>query len=203
MKAYRLFAVLICILALGRWGAAQSVDAFFGFNTLTANHNDMFPYMGGGFFPSVGGDLILFNAPFLGAWGVGGEVAWRGKQMVYTAQNGFVAPVRPILYDFNLVWEPVSLPRITPVIELGFGAESLRVYTPTFTCSSFSGCTNYQSSNHLMGHLGVGVRLYLTDHIFIQPDAHLYAIRHNLEFQVPNARRFGIAIGYTLRASPM
>lgn len=202
MKTHRLILVAVCIMVLAGVGAAQSVDAFFGFNTLTADHNDQFPYMGGGFFPSVGGDLVLFNTPLIGAWGFGGEVAWRGKQMAYINSFG-VFPVRPILYDFNLVWEPISLPRITPVIELGVGAESLRVYSSQFTCGSFTGCTNYQSSNHLMGHLGVGVRLYLTDHIFIQPDAHLYVIRHNIEFQVPNARRFGIAIGYTLRASPI
>lgn len=202
MKALRLTIVMACVLALGAMASAQSVDAYFGFNTLTAKHSDLFPYMGGGFFPSVGGDLILFNSAFVGSWGVGAEVAWRGKQTVYT-NGGFSAPVRPILYDFNLVWEPIALPHITPWVEAGVGAESLRVYSPFFTCGAFTGCTNYTSTNHLLGHLAVGARLYVTDHIFIQPDAHLYVIRHNFEFGVPNVRRFGIAIGYTLRASPM
>jgi hypothetical protein len=30
------------------------------------------------------------------------------------------------------------------------------------------------------------------------PDANLYLIRHNFEYQTSSARMFGIAIGYTL-----
>lgn len=204
MKQIRIILILACALALAGLAAGQSVDAFFGFNALTAPRNAQFPYMGGGLYPQVGGDLMLFNSPFFGAWGIGAEVAWRGKVGSYVSPvENFAAPVRPILYDFNLVWEPISLPRITPFLEVGFGGESLRVYQPFYQCGTFTGCTDYSSSHHLLGHLGIGARLYLNDHIFIQPNANLYLIRHNVEYGVSSARIFGVAIGYTLRASPL
>lgn len=202
MKTWRLAIVLSCILGMAGLASAQSVDAYFGLNALTATHTDM-PYLGGGAFLNVGGDLIFFHG-----LGFGGEAAWRASTMSYfippspALPNGFAAPARPVLYDFDAVWEPLSLPWITPVVEAGIGAASFRFYTPYYSCGAFTGCSDYASSNHLLLHLGIAANVYLTDHIFIRPMADLYVIRHDNEFGSSTARRFGVAIGYTLRATP-
>jgi hypothetical protein len=81
----------------------------------------------------------------------------------------------------------------------GIGAESLRFYQPFFTCSSFSGCTNYSSSSHFMGHIGGGLRLFTWGNVFLRPEAHLYLVRNNFEFAGPRANSVGLSIGYSFR----
>lgn len=193
MKKLRWSLVVAVCFMLGSLLPAQSIDAFVGFNTLiTKTHETGFPKLGGGLYPSFGGDFIFFHG-----FGIGAQVAFRATQ-----SNYFGNSVRPILYDFNIVWEPVPTgARIRPDLAVGVGADSLRVYQGAFTCGSFTGCTNYTSSNHFILHAAVGVKLYLTDHIFLRPSVDYYNIRHDQEFLVPSAYQAGIAIGYTLGPS--
>ncbi|MGH9534745.1 MAG: hypothetical protein ACRD2E_07805 [Terriglobales bacterium] len=202
MKTFRLAIVLGCVLALAGLASAQSVDAYFGLNALTASRSPGLPYLGGGTYMNFGGDLVFFHG-----LGFGAEAAFRASQTAYlvpgsAATLGYDQPVRPLFYDFNAVWEPASLPWVTPVIEAGIGAASFRFYQDYYTCGTFSGCTDYASSNHLMLHLGVGANFYVTSHIFIRPMADLYVIRHDYEFGAGTARQFGVAVGYTLRSTP-
>lgn len=203
MKKIRLALVLGFVLGLASMASAQSVDAYFGFNALMAAHTSNLPYLGGGTYLNVGGDLIWWHG-----LGIGAEATWRASQALYIeappapGQQFFEAPVRPVLYDFNAVWEPASAPWVTPFIEAGIGVASFRFYSAQYTCSYFSGCTNYSSANHFMFHLGVAANFYLTDHIFIRPMANLYLIHNDREFGVGSAREFGVAIGYSLRATP-
>lgn len=188
IRAWMGLAALILFSFCG-FSSAQSVDAFFGLNAVTASQPAGIPSLGGGAFLSVGGDL--FPTHTLGFYG---QAAWRTKQANYAGN-----PVRPLFYDFGAAWEPFHFsPRLVPFFRAGLGAESIRVYQPFFSCGSFTGCTNYVTTNHLMEHLGVGLKFYITPRIFIMPDANLYLIRHNVEYQTSSAHMFGIAIGYTL-----
>ena len=182
---------LLMGLATPALAPAQSVDAFLGFNTLvTGTSANGLPKLGGGLFMNAGGDIIFLPHNL----GVGMQVAWRAKQELYAG-----AVVRPLYYDLNLVWQPVAPgSAIRPDFELGFGAQSLRFYTGTYSCSTFGGCSDYVSSNHLMLHAAVGVKVYITQHIFIRPALDFYNIRHNYEYGVPSAFQPGISIGYTL-----
>lgn len=178
-------------LATPTLAPAQSVDAFLGFNTLvTGTSANGLPKLGGGLFMNAGGDLIFLPHNL----GVGMQAAWRAKQELY---NGAV--VRPLYYDFDLVWQPTTpSSRVRPDFALGFGTQSLRFYTGTFSCSTFGGCSDYVSSNHLMLHAAVGLKFYITQHIFIRPALDFYNIRHNYEYGIPAAYQPGISIGYTL-----
>ena len=80
----------------------------------------------------------------------------------------------------------------------GIGGETTRFYLPFFTCGVISGCTNFTSSTHFMGHFGGALRLYVFRHMFIGPEAHLYLIHNNSEFSSGRATRFGVSIGYSL-----
>lgn len=187
----RCWMVLGALLLISFCGisSAQSVDAFFGLNALTASQPAGVPSLGGGAFMSVGGDVFLRKT--LGFYG---QAAWRARQADYAGN-----PVRPLFYDFGVAWQPFHFsPKLVPFFRAGLGAESIRVYQPFYTCGSFTGCSNYVTANHFMGHLGVGLKFYLTQHIFLMPDANLYLIRHNVEYQASSAHMYGIAIGYTL-----
>lgn len=189
----RFLFFLLLLLGFTRLASAQAVDAYLGLNTMMSANDPTRLDLRGGLFPQVGGDIIFFHG-----LGFGADVAWRGSQSV-TDNTVY----RPLFYDFNLVWEPLgSAVNINPVLEAGIGAQSLRVYQGYYHCGTFSGCSNYFSSNHFATHLGAALRIYITSHIFLAPTAQFYFIRNNTEFGVGSTRMFGISLGYTLRASP-
>jgi len=183
-------------LGIANVASAQQFDIAFGYGTVTgtpasdASAGHAPQSISGGGYPSFSGDFLFFKKYF----GVGGQVAWRANQNV----DIFFTPYRPILYDFNAVWAPPIGKHVQAELQAGIGGESLRFYTPFFTCN-FTGCTNFQSSNHFLGHFGGGVRLYVTRSIFIRPEAHLYLVNNNFEFAGARVTRYSVSIGYSLK----
>lgn len=178
---------------------AQQFDLAFGYGTITgespSNATDPTTHtaqdIGGGGYPSFSGDFLFIKKYF----GVGAEVAWRAHQNV----DIFFNPYRPILYDFNAVYGPPLGKKVQADLQGGIGLESLRFYQPFFTCSGLTGCTNFVSSNHFLVHVGGGIRFYVTNSIFIRPEAHFYFVHNNFEFSGPRVNRYGISIGYSLK----
>jgi hypothetical protein len=181
---------------------AQQLDVAFGVGTITGqpatdgdpltsttiNH---FPQtISGGAYPTLSGDFL-----FKKGFGIGMAASWRAHQNL----DIFQQPYRPLLYDFNAVYAPELGKKVQAELQGGIGMESIRFYTPFLTCGTFSGCTNFSSSNHFMTHVGGGLKFYVTESIFIRPEAHLYFVRNNLEFSGPRVQRFGVSIGYSLK----
>lgn len=175
---------------------AQQLDAAFGVTTVTATSaanvsgNFSPQSIGGGAYPAFSADYL-----FKHNLGLGAEVAWRASQASY---GGF-QPYRPIFYDFNGIWVPQLGKRAAAEMMAGIGAETVRFYQPTFVCT-FTGCTNFVSNNHFLGHVGGGIRLYVSEHFFIRPEAHVYFIHNNVEFSSGRATRYGMSIGYSFRS---
>lgn len=194
MRKLLVALTLVFTLTFAIGARAQEFDAAFGFGTVKAlgastnSSGVFFPSLSGGLYPSFSGMFRLKRHI-----GFGGEVAWRGKQAQYPASFVFI-PYRPLFYDFNAVYgrtyKKVGIDGMA-----GIGGEDLRFYTGT-NCGSFS-CTNYQSSNHFAGHLGVDLRYYVWGHVFVRPEAHYYFIHNNVEFNNVNASRFAVSIGYS------
>jgi len=176
--------------------ALGQVDVAFGVGTVTATSaanagsNYSPQSVGGGTFPAFSGDFHLRKN-----FGVQGEIAWRVGQNNYLSTG---QPFRPLFYDFNGIWLPKLAPRVSAELMAGIGAESVRFYTGTYTCSYVTGCTTYSSDNHFMGHFGGGIRLYILGHVFIRPEANFYLIHNNTEFSGPWAARYGASIGYSM-----
>jgi hypothetical protein len=200
-----LFAAFCMFFAVTSVAGAQQLDVAFGFGTLGGNPasdatvaditagNATAQTIAGGGYPSFSGDLLFFRKYA----GVGGEVTWRARQNV----NIFTQPYRPILYDFNAVFAPPLGKHAQAELQAGIGLESIRFYTPFFTCSGsfFQNCTDYSSSNHFLGHFSGGLRLYLTRSVFLRPEVHLYIVHNNIEFAGPRATRYAVSIGYSLK----
>ncbi len=201
MKKSLAFGVFAGALLFALGAQAQEFHGAFGFGSLKApsastdSSGNVFPSLSGGLYPSFSGFFILKHHI-----GFGGEVAWRAHQAIYTALGSnflFQAPYRPIFYDFDAVYGAKFNKKFGGDVMAGIGGEDLRFYTPYYTCGSFSGCTNYQSSNHFAGHFGADIRYYFWGNAFIRPEAHYYVIHNNVEFNGANASRFAISIGYS------
>jgi hypothetical protein len=182
-------AVLVGTLALAlavapRACPAQSLDLFAGLNALTAQQAvQNIPQLGGGLFPSVGANLLF------GPVGIGAEVAGR----VTRNSSG----IRPVYYDVDLLLDPIHISRsIVPIFMFGVGAQNIASYTGLTTCGGVGSCTSYVGS-HLSAHVGLDLKVYLTEHLFIQPEAHFYFIRNNQQFQASSAQRFGVSLGWS------
>lgn len=194
MRTLSVIAVLVLVFLIQGTLHAQQFDVAFGVGTLTApsassasrNHQPV--SLTGGAYPVFSADLLLTKQ-----FGVSGELAWRGSRNLYA---GF-QPYRPLFYDFNGLYAPKLGKSATAELSAGIGWESLRFYQGTLVCNGFTGCTDFVSSNHFMGHFGAGLRYYFHGHFFVRPEADLYLVKNNQEFSSPRATRFGVSLGYT------
>lgn len=170
---------------------AQSGSVFFGASgtkgTSSTTNAFVDQQVGGGTFLQAGAEFLIRHS-----LGVAGEVSWRAHQNLY---QGF-QPFRPILFDINGVYAPQFGKRAGADLMAGIGVESVRFYTGQYVCS-FTSCTNYTSSNHFLGHFGGRLRLYVKGGFFIGPEAHLYLVRNNVEFNSGHLVRVGASLGYT------
>jgi len=174
---------------------AQEIDAQFGVSGVHSKSVNSFDFsdfshspeeVGGGIFPSLGGDVLLWKNV-----GVGGQIAWKGGQG-FSQLAGL--NYRPILWDVDAVYARRA-GRIGFAGMGGIGGESVRFYGIQ-NCNSFS-CTNFVSSNHFLTHLGTALRLYATHSIYVGPQIDYYFVKNNFEFTSNNVTRYGVNIGFT------
>lgn len=191
-----LFITVALTLFLGlSTASAQEIDIGFGLGTVSAPTSSAESVyspgsQGGGIYPGLSGDFLLKKTV-----GVQGEIFWRGSQGLY---NGY-QPYRPVFWDFSGIWLPHLAKHVTGELVAGIGVESIRFYTNYYNCSYITGCTNYTSSNHFMGDFGGGIRFYPIGNFFVRPEARLYLIHNNVEFNSNHATRYGVTIGYSFR----
>lgn len=194
MRKLALLAPVIAFLFSASFVHAQQGDVMFGVGTLMSpsytgsSQNFYAPAEKGGAYPAVSADVIFHKR-----FGINGEVSWRASQAVY---NGY-QPYRPILYDFNAMYQPRLGRKLGADLMAGIGGESIREYQQYYSCS-FVSCTDYTSSNHFMEHLGGGIRYYFWHHVFVRPEVHYYHVQNNAEFNSNNLFRVGGSIGYTI-----
>jgi len=180
--------VLACVGAQAQLDVAMGLSTVNGPSASSATGNYAPQNIGGGAYINFSADYLMWHN-----LGFGGQISWRASQNLWGGQ----IPFRQIFYDFNGVYAPRLSKYAGVELQAGIGAESVHFYTGNVTCSAFSGCSNYQSSNHFMGHFGGGLRLYAKGNFFIRPEAHVYFVRNNFEFSGPRATRYGMSIGYT------
>lgn len=197
MRKLSLLAAVFVILFVASLASAQQGDAYFGFGTLTSPGaagcnfiSDSCPEKGG-LYPNIGADVIFHRR-----LGFGFDVDWRGSQGAYGGSGG--QPFRPILVDFNGVYQPRLGKKFGLDLSAGVGFQSTRFYSGQYTCNFFS-CTNYTSTNHFLIDVGGGLRYYVWHHVFVRPEAHYYFVNNNTaDFTSNNVLRLGASIGYTI-----
>ncbi|MGA2021299.1 MAG: outer membrane beta-barrel protein, partial [Candidatus Sulfotelmatobacter sp.] len=192
---------VFAFLFFAQFASAQQGDIFIGGGTLLSSSatSGSYPSENGGLYINIGGDLVLHNH-----FGANIETAWRATQGVYgSLSNGL--DYRPILTDFNLLYQPHLGKKAGLDLMAGIGAADTRFYTPG-PSSPYSG---YASTDHFMEHLGGGIRYYVWHHAFVRPEIHYYHIQNNtnsvadggINFNTSNLFRVGASVGYTFGGS--
>ena len=198
MRKLALLAPVFAFLLSAHFAVAQQGDIMFGGGTLLASSPSgglssfQSPSEKGGTYLNVTGDVIGFKHRL----GFGVETAWKASAGNYPDYEG--ETYRPILTDFNAVFQPKLRKNLGLDLFGGIGIASTRFYQPEITQCSFTGCINYTSSDHFMEDFGAGLRYYVWHHFFVRPEAHYYHIQNNVEFNSASVVRVGGSIGYTI-----
>lgn len=190
-------AAVLSVFLLGHLASAQQGDAMVGFGTLlspsasSCNLSTLTCPEKGGLYPSVSADVIFHRRI-----GFAYEVAWRGGQGNY---EGTGIPFRPIINDFNAVFQPRLGKKVGLDLMAGVGFQDTRFYgyNGSSQCNEFGQC--YTSSDHFLVDIGGGLRYYFWHHVFIRPEIKYYNVHNNTaDFTGNNLLRVGASIGYTI-----
>ncbi|SPF39316.1 conserved exported hypothetical protein [Candidatus Sulfotelmatobacter kueseliae] len=197
MRKFAGFATLFAIALLASLASAQQGDVALGFGTVMAPGSAACNLVTGcpekgGLYPAVSADVIFHRRI-----GFGYEVTWRGGVGAYGGSGG--QPYRPIINDFNAVYQPRLGKKVGADLLGGIGFQDTRYYQyqNTANCVYFGAC--FSSSHHFLVDVGGGLRYYFWHHVFVRPEAHYYWIRNNtVDFNSNNILRVGASIGYTI-----
>lgn len=202
MRKFGFLVLVLSFFSFAGLASAQQADAMVGFSTIMSSGSNTPCTISftstcvgpekGGLYTTISGDVI-----FRHRIGFNFEANWRTKQGLDTANGGQL--YRPILFDFNGVYQPKLSRKAGLDLMGGIGWQTTRFYqyTNTSSCLVFGSC--YVSNNHFLVHVGGGLRYYVYGHVFVRPEAHLYHIMNNTDvFTNNNVVRVGASIGYTI-----
>ena len=146
-----------------------------------------------GFFMGFGGDIMLNKHV-----GFGGEASLQPKKQDYA---GFQS--RQIFYDVNGIYAPVNQKKVMLRLEGGIGGATTSFSYTASSCVGTAVCQTQSqavgSAKHFQIHAGLGVQLYVTEHIFIRPQFDLhYVPNFTNQFGSSMAPGAMVFIGYSL-----
>jgi hypothetical protein len=146
-----------------------------------------------GVFMGIGADVMLTKR-----YGVGGEASFQPTRTDY----GTFAKFRQVFYDVNGIYVPLSEKRFAVQLQGGIGGARTSFIETGSACIGTS-CVNQSQPlanwSHFQVHAGIGVSLYVTEHIFIRPqfDFH-YVPGLNNQFGSNIVPQGTIWVGYTM-----
>jgi hypothetical protein len=127
-----------------------------------------------GFFLGIGGDVMLYKH-----FGVGAEVSFQpAKSQLFNSTYGPV-DFRQTFYDFNGIYAPVNTKRMTLQLQGGVGGARTGLSISSSTCVGSACVTQAEpvvNANHFQVHVGVGLSIFVTEHIFIRPQFDLHYV---------------------------
>ncbi len=202
LNPIRSISFLAFALCLGSVAHAQDADVLFGAGFVTdSSSNSVSTLLGtpltspslNATFGKVGGDFMIKKH-----LGFGAETDFQFSHANY---QGFQA--RPIFYDFNAVYMPGvgRFSRVVPEIQGGIGGVRMTFVYNSTSCDTLVGCTSsavpYESASHFQLHVGVGVRLYATKHLFVRPQFDYHYVPNFIQYGSNSVPEFGAAVGWS------
>jgi hypothetical protein len=123
-----------------------------------------------GFFLGLGGD-VMFTKHF----GVGAEVNLQPARSDYGPLQ-----YRQTFYDVNGIYAPINQKRVQLQLQGGIGGAKTGFSFTQSSCVGTAVCSSVAqpvgSANHFQVHAGVGLQLYLTQHVFVRPQFDLHYV---------------------------
>ena len=123
-----------------------------------------------GLFLGLGGNVMLSKH-----FGIGAELNFQPAKSDY-------GPIeyRQTFYDFNGIYAPLNNDRMAIELQGGLGGAKTEFSYSQTSCIGTALCSSSSeslgSSNHFQLHAGAGLKLFLTDRIFIQPQFDLHYV---------------------------
>ena len=147
----------------------------------------------GGFFLGLGGDLMLNKR-----MGVGAEVSFNPARQDYGPLQ-----YRQTFYDFNGIFSPINQKRVQIQLQGGIGGARTGFAVTQNQCAGLSvTCSNITqpigNASHFQLHAGVGVQIFVTDHLFVRPQIDLhYVPNFTDQFGRSSVPGFMVWVGYS------
>ncbi len=117
----------------------------------------------GNLFMGLGADVMLQKH-----YGVGFEANFQPARQDYGPLQ-----YRETFYDFNGIYAPVNEKHVMLKLEGGIGGARTSFSINQSGCVGTAVCTNQTvpvgNANHFQLHAGVGVQLFVTEHLFVRP----------------------------------
>jgi hypothetical protein len=117
-----------------------------------------------GFFLGFGGDLMLYKH-----LGVGFEANLQPSRETYGPLSS-----RQLFYDVNGIYAPISTKRVALQLQGGIGGARTSFAFTESGCVGTAVCTSSTepvgNASHFQVHVGVGVNIFVTTHIFVRPE---------------------------------
>jgi hypothetical protein len=157
-----------------------------------------------GFYMGIGGQLtnILWKH-----FGVGASVAFQPGKETYgtfpsTAyQLAYQDQIRTTFYSFDLIYSPVTTKKYAIDLLAGPGGANVKFYQNQTVSGTLIGSNNasqyFGSSNHFQVHAGVGVEIFVTDHIFVRPQFDLHYVPNFVQFGRNVVTSELVSLGYS------
>ena len=124
----------------------------------------------GGFFLGLGGDVMIQKH-----LGFGAEVNLQPSRSDYGPLQ-----YRQTFYDFNGIYAPINEKRVQLQLQAGIGGASTNFAVSQSACVGTAVCSNVSqtvgNSTHFQLHAGIGLQLFLSQHLFIRPQFDLHYV---------------------------
>jgi hypothetical protein len=181
---------------------AQSANVYFGVGTATdgSSNTQIDTFSNGTTYttPSITGTFLDLGTTvmFTKHAGVGADVNWRASKGSYA---GLL--YKPVFYNFDGVWEPMSTKHFEPEIHAGLGGMHIGYSFSQTNCDLFGGCQTstegVETSSHFQVHMAAAARFYLTDHVFIRPAVDAHYVNNLFQFSSNWVPEYSVGLGYS------
>ena len=201
MKFQQAVCVSIGLFIASQLSMAQSANVYFGAGTATdSSSNQGINTFGTGNLstPSLHGTFLDLGSTvlFTKHLGVGADVSWRATHGAYA---GLL--YKPVFYNFDGVWEPITTKHFEPEIHAGLGGMHIGYSFNQTQCDQFAGCqTSSQSvetASHFQVHAAAAARFYLNDHVFVRPAIDAHYVNNLFQFGSNWVPEYSLGVGYS------
>lgn len=146
------------------------------------------------FFMNIGGDIM-----FTDKYGVNANIAFMPGQSNYGPLQ-----YRQMFIDVNGQYEPVRAKKYVLQLQGGIGSARTSFSYNANQCVGTAVCTNQTqpvgAANHFDVHVGVGLQLFVTDHIFVKPQVDYHLVPGLTDqFGSNSVFMFAVNVGYGTR----